>query len=209
MAFQIENFIALRPYLYHHTAVENLHGLMETRKLTSASRLSNSRKLAYRPYAAKVTNGRSQFWLQTQGVLHEANIDFLAGYDFQSLIDRLNSLVFFWPGDASGPIPAGQNHLRGNKWPSNSVSLRVPSREVISSNLPLFCAYNSGSPRCSGGRKSPRGTETFLPSSLFERTAGRAVEVVFEDCIDLPQSTEVFDELRRSWRPLFTDRKIA
>ena len=67
----------------------------------------------------------------------------------------------------------------------------VRMRELMESNRdspPKFCCYNSGSPRCSGGQRSPRGDDTFLHYEDFNGTPSDVVEVVFHRRVQLPNS---------------------
>ena len=68
--------------------------------------------------------------------------------------------------------------------------LRLPTTALLESTL-NFSRYNSGAPRCSGGKYSPRGARTYLPASEFVGTASEVVEVVAIGACSLPRSVEV------------------
>jgi hypothetical protein len=203
MPFTLEAFIARRPFLYHFTAVENVDRIRQLRRLDSAAILSQKSEhfdlSKRRKTAEEIGQG---FWLQTQRPLYEKNICFVGGWVMADLLARLNTLIFFWPGTGKGPIPYGHRHRAGNKWPSKSAALRVDTRELFESANPaavLFCPYNSGSPRCVNGRKSPRGPHTFLSVCDFPGTLSKVVEVVAKDTVHLPESTEFGTS--DSWKP--------
>jgi len=143
--------------------------------------------------------------LRDQAPLFAGHIDFKNGWSFPRLIHSLNSRIFFWPGGNAGPIAHGQRHFDRYVQQRPAI-LRVRLRELITANPerpPLFCPYNSGSPRTVGGRKSPRGPRTFLPCEQFERNHRQVVEVTFEDLVVLPiDATEVRLEPDGAWRPL-------
>ena len=207
MPFTPEAFTARRPFLYHYTAIENVDWIRYCRRLDSAAMLAGSGNLPVllkkREIAEKVSVEGQDVWLQTQRPLYEKNIRFQGGWTMLDLLARLSSLVFFWPGDGRGPIPYGDRHRTGNKWPSNAVALRIPSRELfesLSRDSVLFCRYNSGSPRWSNRQASPRGPHAFLPGYNFPGTPGAVVEVVVKDSVKLPGGTEIFVD--NSWELL-------
>jgi hypothetical protein len=59
-----------------------------------------------------------------------------------------------------------------------------------SGNQPLFCRFNSGSPRCTDGRKSPRGPGLYSSCHEFVGPPGSVVEVTFSERAMLP--TDVY-----------------
>jgi hypothetical protein len=169
MPFSLQAFADTRPYLYHLTSVENLLGIKSCRTLKSAATLVREKDqldlTQRRVNPISLSSSVTSSWLQTQRPLHFGNILFEGGWQMKDLLTRINSLVFFWPGTSEGPIPHGRRHFRGNDWPTACVALRVRTQTLFDSlggSEPLFCTYNSGSPRCSGGKKSPRGPNTFF-----------------------------------------------
>jgi hypothetical protein len=206
MAFTLERFIAIRKYLYHFTAAENLSAIRTERKLDSAAILTGRHGIVCPPTKRAVpmlnSSATAEFWLQTQAPLRVGNISFDQGWDIERFVNRLNGLVFFWPGDGDGPIAYGQRHAAGNDWPTKATAIRVETRALIDAhprNSPLFCPYNSGAPRYSDGKASPRGRSTFLPAEAFERTAGKVKEVVFEGTVLLPICTQYFEVESEKW----------
>jgi hypothetical protein len=198
MPFSLQAFADTRPYLYHLTSVENLLGIKSCRTLKSAATLVREKDqldlTQRRVNPISLSSSVTSSWLQTQRPLHFGNILFEGGWQMKDLLTRINSLVFFWPGTSEGPIPHGRRHFRGNDWPTACVALRVRTQTLFDSlggSEPLFCTYNSGSPRCSGGKKSPRGPNTFLSALRFDRAPSKVVEVVFDTNVALPSCTEI------------------
>ncbi len=121
------------------------------------------------------------------------------GWQLVNLIDVLNSLVFFWPGKFDKPIDYGVRHY--NRYAEeNPKIIRMKSADLFSANLaPLFCAFNSGSPRCTGGKGSPRGTDTFVTAAAFPKTASGVVELTFKGSVHLPASAEIAGDVSGPW----------
>jgi len=143
--------------------------------------------------------------LRDQKPLYKGNAKLPRGYTFEDFIESLNRRVFFWPGNEMGPIEYGIRHFRCYER-DHPIILRVSYEGLVRENPavePRFCRYNSGSPRCSSGRKIPRGPETFLSAADFDGTPSRVVEVTFENEIALPTGTEFARRPGGPWRSLF------
>jgi hypothetical protein len=135
--------------------------------------------------------GGSEVRVRDQSPLHEGNIDFESGWDFARLVEALNNRVYFWPGTADSPIDYGLRHM-GRYLNEGPVVVKVPCRRMFALNPnPLFCKFNSGSPRCTGGRKSPRGSATFQSHTDCNLAVSDIVEVTFEGVARLPDETEL------------------
>ena len=144
--------------------------------------------------------GASEVRVRDQAPLHAGNVEFEAGWDFARLVAALNDRVYFWPGTADSPIEYGLRHL-GRYLSESPAIIKIPTRSLFAINpAPLFCGYNSGSPRCSGGRKSPRGSTTFQSGANCTLGASDVVEVTFEEVARLPSEAEVL--LMDSWCPI-------
>lgn len=144
--------------------------------------------------------------IRDQDRLHEGNAGLTRGYTFHHLVRDLNKRIFFWPGTSAGPNDYGVRHF-DRYADEHPVILRVEFESLRTSNLraiPLFCRYNSGSPRCipPDGKKSPRGPRTFLPAVDFEGTPSTVVEVTFDIEMALPRSTQFGDHPRGPWKVL-------
>jgi hypothetical protein len=123
------------------------------------------------------------------------------GWTFERLVQRLNERVFFWPGVVEGPISSGRRHYERYAGES-PVIMRVKTEDVFSANAgitPLFCKYNSGSPRTTQGRGSPRGEHTFVECHRAAYTASNVVEVTFLHSVNLPQAIESSDTPSGPW----------
>ena len=144
--------------------------------------------------------------IRDQDYLHKGNTGLSKGYSFEEFIGSLNGRVFFWPGTVSGPIVSGIRHFeRYVEERPRPVILRLDFQLLLTANpgaVPLFCRYNSGSPRCSFGNKSPRGPNTFVTASEFKETASKVVEVTFNHEITLPPRAEYGANPRGPWKKL-------
>jgi hypothetical protein len=211
MPFSLESFVQLRPFVYHLTSSDNLDSIRLMRCLKcTVEFIKNSGMDAllreHRQESHSVRSGTLRVRLQSQSPLHAGNIAFEDAWNLRDLIECLNGLVFFWPGTEAGPSQYGINHFASSSWGKRPVALRICTAQLLelnSSNEPLFCRFNSGSPRCVNGRKSPRGLSTFLPAEMFAGTRSEVVEVVFRGGICLPDTTEFTVSLGDRWRPFF------
>jgi hypothetical protein len=84
MAFALDTFVTMRPWLYHLTSAETLVRVCELARLESASWLlaqANRRDLL-RERRAKhtpISVSDREVWLRDQEPLHEGNIAFIDG----------------------------------------------------------------------------------------------------------------------------------
>jgi hypothetical protein len=200
----LDRYLALWPMLYHGTAQENLESIRSSRVLccpaTLAPDLRDARK---RPEL--VRRGEHMIVLRDQIALRQGHVRLTGGLSWRGLIAELNGRVFFWPGDQEitnkygRSFSAAYNHLG-----QSAAVLRVDFLELIKANpriKPYFCRFNSGGPRTSGGRKSPRGPDTFLLIEEWWGPPSKVAEVSFMGKVTLPPSTEV--QVRTAaWRPL-------
>jgi hypothetical protein len=193
MAFTLQSFAQLRPYVYHLTARENLEVIQGEGELVSAGelfRLSQRRDLLRVRRDSHVNlrvNGQPRA-VRDQSPLHAGNVSLEGSWSFDDLVEHINRHVFFWPGRAEGPIDYGRRHFERYKH-EDCVVLVIPTSALFTANadrVPRFCPYNSGSPRCSGGKRSPRGEGTFVPAEQFSRAASDVVECVFEERARIP-----------------------
>jgi hypothetical protein len=199
--FTLERLIKVRPFLYHLTARANLAQIQLNRRLDSAATLLRAhgkdewlcrRRLSHLTIPI---GGGALLQIRDQQPLHPGNVDLHGAWSFEDLVGHLNEHVFFWPGTAEGPIDYGHRHLARYQ-SENPVLLRVPVAELLSANPgvpPLLCAFNSGAPRCSGGRRSPRGPSLFQDARAYKGSPGSVVEVTIHGSIALPLSTQVVE----------------
>jgi len=200
----------LRPYLYHLTAAENISRIQRTRRLNSAAQLFEA---AGRPDLIRVRRRQhervhvegEQIVIRDQAPLHRGNVGLEPEWEFEDLIAMLNRQVFFWPGGPLSPIAYGVRHFE--RYGSEDTRIiRVPLVDLVAvndSHEPHVCRYNSGSPRCNGGRPSPRSANTFVPLSRSELRPGQVVEVTLSPSADLPLTAVVTQSLSADWEPLF------
>lgn len=195
--FELKAFVTRWPYAYHLTSDSNIASICGGGRLESASTLlirAGCQELLRqkRTRHTQIRVNGMDLSLRDQVPLHEGNVALKDGWQFSDLIEALNRLVFFWPGSAVGPNAYGCRHFKHYKH-EGVVIIRVPMLDLFALNVevaPLFCAFNSGSPRCSAGKPSPRGTETFLPAGRFSRPLSKVVELTFPDNVRLPKSAE-------------------
>jgi hypothetical protein len=139
-----------------------------------------------------LTVGRRVIYLRDQITLHRGNARLTKECRFEDFVEYLNRRIFFWPGWNSGPISYGLRHFAHYR-DEDPIILRVAFESLLRANpsaIPLFCRYNSGSPRCSYGKKSPRGPNTFVEAGRFAEAPSKVVEVTFDTKIVLPGDTE-------------------
>jgi hypothetical protein len=140
--------------------------------------------------------------IRDQAVLHRRNTQLPDGYTFEDFIESLNRRVFFWPGKAGGPNDYGMRHFQRYQ-EERPVILRVGLQSVLSANaavMPRFCRFNSGSPRCSYGKRSPRGPNVFLLAEEFHGGPTDVVEVTFDAEITLPMDSEFGESPAGPWK---------
>jgi len=206
---RIDQLSALRTHLYHLTAWSNLPGIQAERGLHPAAttlaeaRLSTTERR--RRHTIVRIGGRSVH-VRDQTPLHEGSIAFDRGWGIARLVEHINSHVFFWPGSVSGPIASGLNHYARYASERPAI-LRIPIQSLLRANAgrtPLFCRFNSGAPRVSGGKYSPRGASTYAPASRFPGTRSQVIEVVFRGFVALPEDTAMGRSPSGNWQRLYT-----
>jgi len=207
---ELEKYSASRPYLYHLTHRDNLSHIRELGRLLPAAILlrgSGNDDLMRTPRRGHkpVTFRGRDIKLRDQDKLHLGPTGLQRGFSFADLVAAINGRVFFWAGTSAGPVPSGLRHFERYE-SERPVILRVGFTSLIALNPsanPLFCRYNSGSPRCSNARKSPRGPDTFLAAGAFTGTPSGVVEVTFDTEVSLPPDTECGSRPEGPWRRLF------
>lgn len=215
MSFALAEYARCRPFLYHLTAWENIDYIRFSGRLASTAVLLAAADQEYclrekRDKIKSVVIESRQVLIRDQKPLHEAHIEFSPGWTFARFIEHLNRRVFFWSGGERGPVgDYGKNHFESHQT-ENPVIIRVPFNSLCRQNLgrePLFCKYNSGAPRTTYKRKSPRGEGTFLPADQCEYTWGKVVEVTFLDAVALPHDTQFSNAIYGPWKSLFADSR--
>lgn len=209
MPLRFEQFTKLRPYLYHLAHPDNLVSMCETTLLEPAAALlrmaGRSDLLRYRRRDhERIRIGQRDVVLRDQAPLHKGHAVFPAGFEYDDLVESLNSRSFFWPGTAETPIRNGVAHFERYRADA-PVILRLRFESLMRANPgadPRFCAYNSGSPRSSAGVKSPRGPDSFQTADEFEGTSSDVVEVTFQAALQIPEDAEYAYDALGPWRKL-------
>src|SRR5689334_19441261 len=149
MAFSMDRFTALRPYLYHLTHRENLSSINKTGFLRSAAAWMLSSNIMdgmtrKRDAALVISSKNGTVYIRDQQPLHKGNVELQGGWTFEDFVKDLNGRIFFWPGDANRPIEYGVRHFARYK-DENPAMIRISSSAIFSENLlnaPEFCAFN-------------------------------------------------------------------
>lgn len=209
MAVDAFAFARRSPYLYHLTASANLPAIRRTRTIESAALLAARAGRADLLGARRSTHVTLQIdgetaVLRDQAPLHARNMRLSGGWTFAQFVESLNSRVFFWPGTEHGPIDYGQRHY-ARYASEHPAILRIAFSSLTEYNaatVPLFCKYNSGSPRWSNGAAPSRGAETFQPAVLAPFSAGEVIEVTFLNQVFLPEDVEHAEHPYGPWTRL-------
>lgn len=202
----VERFLEIRPWVYHLTAGENRPGIRTTRQLLPAAAFLVHRSTATvrerRADSISIATPQGMVLIRDQAPLHPGHIELQRGFSLEDLIELLNRHVFFWPGTAAGPSRYGQNHF-GRYADSAPVLLRFPTHHLFDRypDAVRFCRYNSGAPRTSYRRRSPRGPDLFLPPARFSGTPSKVVEVAVPMAVELPEATEQATHPAGPWTP--------
>jgi hypothetical protein len=192
---------ALRPTLYHCTAASNLPSIRSERAIHSPAVLDPTRCTLQRLAAVQIIRGKYIVTLRDQLALKQGNVDLQGGWSWVDFLAALNGRVFFWPEIKNG--------YGGRFWQKYRLAeeaiLRVSLRELLLANpgtSPQFSKFNSGAPRCVGGRPSPRGPDTFLTLHEWLDRPSRVREVSFVGSVYMPPATEVWDG-ERGWQQVW------
>jgi hypothetical protein len=199
--FTLAEFERQRPFLYHVIARQNVEHLRATHVLYSAASLAaqagQPRAVMERRRAGmSLITPSGRVILRDQAALHFGSAQLEGGWTEASLLRALAEHVFLWPGTEHGPVRCGRSHFA--KYVSSDAVLRLPFAAVVG-QMPRFCRFNSGSPRCSGGHRSPRGPRTFVDAEACSFGASSVVEVVFRDQLKLPSATALGPGLDGPW----------
>lgn len=209
MPIELSRLTHLRPFLYHLTDPTNLVVMCETAQMYPAAALLRragqleslrTRRAAHQ----RVRVGPNEVILRDQAPLHAGNIGFTHGFGMPDFLESLNSRIFFWPGDSTGPIDYGVRHFERYRL-ERPAMLRVGFESLLRANpnaQPQLCAYNSGSPRCVNGAKSPRGPDTFRCAPDFDGRPSDVVEVTFAETLRIPGDAEYGLEPAGPWQRL-------
>jgi hypothetical protein len=198
VSFTVEEFGELRPFLYHVTARENLRRLQRTHRLETAEHLLRGGGRAdllrqRRPTSVSLLLDGETAVLKDQRPLIEANVSVVPPWTFGDFVEFLNQHVYFWPGDAIGPIVSGVR-LLAHYAEELPLVLRVRLSDLLNVNpgaVALFSPYNSGAPRMQRGEPVRRGPDLFRPAHAARRKRFEVIEVAFRGTVTLPSTAEV------------------
>ena len=135
-------------------------------------------------------------------LLLKGQMDLASGFALTDLTTLIDKHVFFWPGNA--------DEMRSGLWESskyaedNVVMIRVSLAALLRENPgvgPFFCKFNSGGPRATGGRPSPRGPDLFVGAAHFDGTPSTVIEVAFRRSVRLPADVDLAEGLNAPFRP--------
>jgi hypothetical protein len=209
MPIDLDDFGRLRPYLYHLTAQENVARIRGMGRLESASALLHAAGrtdllTTRRKDHLAIVVGDVPISIRDQAPLHAGNMALDPDWSPADFVAYLNRRVFFWPGSAGGPISYGDRHYDRYAHESPAIlRMRFDALRMANPGLPpLFCRFNSGSPRWSYGRPSPRSAKTFVPGEDADFRATQVVEVTFADGVALPPNVEIGRTPRGPWQTL-------
>ncbi len=201
MAFTLDQYATLRPFLYHVTARENLERLRHTHRMETANAILRGAGRedllrARRPGSVTITLGGDSVVLKDQRPLVAANLTFTAGWQLGDFVEYLNDHVYFWTRDVLSLVGPG-GRLLAHYARESPLVLRVPFRALVAANLdvpPLFSPYNSGAPRKQRGRPVKRGPDLFRSAEHSLRRPHEIVEVAFRGSLVLPSETTLAKE---------------
>ncbi len=211
VGFTLDGYDRTRPFLYHLTAPEKVGRIRSMGRLQSTASIrregtDGSPRRTRRACSLQLRVSDGVVVIRDQAPLYEANIEFSGGWTMEKLLEELDRRVFFWPGKEDGPIDYGERHFARYK-PEGTRVLRMRFASLLARNptaTPYFSRHNSGSPRYSKGKASPRGPDTFLPAERCAYPPGRVVEVTFLDELLLPEDAELSEHIGGPWSRLQT-----
>jgi hypothetical protein len=194
---QIEQFIKLRPFLYHLTDRRNLDNIFQTKMIYSTIDLVKKSNLSEVEQKVLLMNKRKShsaiplgdriIYIRDQNPILENNLKktLTKGWKVSDFYMLLNSRVFFWP-----TIDRLNRHYKRylNEHP---IILRVKTSEIIELNInPEFSRLNTGATRSNAkwnGGPPARGENTFYRMDKYPHANGSIAEVTFVDFCKLPK----------------------
>jgi hypothetical protein len=190
--------------LYHCTTPANLPCIKHEMALYSAAKIAPDRTRIARDRDTLVIFGSHAVTLRDQCALRRGQMH-LDRWSWEDLLAALNGRVFFWPQEPDRRSRyAGKFVEAYRKKGQSVVILRIPVFALMEANPGndlYFCKYNSGGPRISAGKKSPRGPDTFRLLHDWHDRPSDVAEVSFVGKVVLPPSTEV-SHGSRGWQLL-------
>jgi hypothetical protein len=210
VAFELDEFVRLRPFAYHVTHRDNVDLLRASRRIRTATSVIREAGAVHllalrREQDVPIRVREGLVVLKDQRPLIAENIRLHSEWSVADFVEYLNSFVYFWPGSDRGLIGAGQRLLSHYEADGPGV-LRCATADLFDSNPriePEFCPFNSGAPRHHSGKRAYRGPNLFKTAAHFPRRASEVVELAFRGDVDLPHSTQLRSNV--GWVSLFEE----
>ena len=199
-----QDFARHFPFVFHTTPRRHLQLIQRDRILFSAKALIIQAEGKYTPRPPRARRQELQFkdgsvrvLRDQEPLLRKGQIELEQGFTMEALTELIDSHVLFWPRDADGLTTSSKYQ------DEERATLRVPTADLFGANaLPMFCRYNSGAGRASGGRPSPRGPKLFVGPGAFHAPVSAVREVAFKTDAVLPETTTVSVGSESRWSPL-------
>ena len=210
----MQDWLRLRPYLYHFAPLENIRQIMDRGEMLSARRIvemavtyqpdqvDDPDTLLATPRRSKVSlrvgpRESDVFTLNDQRPMTLGNCFANLDCSPEEFVRTLNSYVFFWPGDTDGPRTKGKHGASFVSRYHHFAALRFRFTDIEHGAVTLkFCGCNSGAPQERHRiRRSPAIFRPFAEPKLV----GQAVEVVAEGSLQLPDVLEYRSAAQPDW----------
>ncbi len=211
MGFSAEDLIQIRPFAFHTSSRRNFEAIQSSRLLRSAYDLIWGTDYDYllsgpRKESSVVRLCEGEIEIRDHRPLRLGSVRFEPGCSVSDFIRELNSRVFLWAGNASGPVhKSGKSHYERYAAEGEVFVLRVPLQSLLvrNPNRQLFVTRcNSGSARHQGGKPLVRGPSTFVLPEEARFTATQVVELSFTGVCCLPDDTQWSVTVHGPWQPL-------
>lgn len=203
---RISDFIETWPYLFHVTVSTNLPAIQALRKLFTAEHLLNGAGLEKVGESRRENDVTVQFAgfpivIRSQQPLNSECLELDSEWTLFDYVQALNRRVYFWPGTETGLLEDGKKLILSQKTKGSAI-LRIPTSSLftINGHVPsFFSPHNTGAAWCEDGKKSHRGSGSFLSCDQFKEDATNVVEAGFEGTTKLPSDTLAALSLRGPW----------
>ncbi len=213
MGFSTEDLIQIRPFAYHTSSRRNFEAIIRSRLLRSTYDLLWGTDYEYlldgqRKKSSVVPLSEGQVEIRDHRPLRLGSIQFEPGCFISDFIAHLNCRVFFWAGNARGPLSkSGKSHYERYAGEGEVFVLRVPIESLLACNpdRQLFVTNcNSGSARHQGGNPVIRGPNTFVVPERANFTTKDVVELCFSGSCPLPSDLVRAKGFKGPWRPMWS-----
>lgn len=213
----MQDWLRLRPFLYHFAPLDNIRQVIARGEMYSAQQIVE-KAIEYdasqiddadtflstprpSPVSLRIGPGEQDvFALNNQEPMTRGNCFDNLECSPAEFVRKLNTLVFFWPGDAAAPRTKGKHAASFVARYHHFAALRIRFADVHNLTTTLrFCGCNSGAPQKRDGiRRSPAIFRSFDEPAIV----GQAVEVVAEGILQLSDALEYRANSRSPWIPV-------